>query len=78
MRNPLPKRLQAPVGGVSIEDEPDEVKAMRLLEGLRHLAHGNYGTLGLVLDGVKIMVIKYEPTRHGNRDGKADFTGIEL
>lgn len=74
VRNPLPKALRTPAGGLDPADEPDDLKAARVLAALRHLAHGKYGTLGITIDGVPIMLIKYRP---GSRLENADFTGID-
>lgn len=75
VRNPLPKALRLPANGLDPADEPDDLKAVRLLAALRHLAHGKYGILGMTIDGVGIMLIKHDPTRH-NLD--ADLTGADL
>lgn len=75
MRNPLPKRLQAPINGVSLADEPDDVKAARLLAGMRHFAHGKANTLGFTIDGVPMMMIRFRPKPDGPHNPDADLTG---
>lgn len=48
-----------------IAAEPDDIKAARLLACLRDFANDDGVTLGgIEIDGVKIMLVKYDPARH--------------
>lgn len=78
MRNPLPKRLRAPANGLTIEEEPDDVKAARLLAGLRHFAHGKAWALGFTIDNVPMMLIRFRPRPDGPHNPDADLIGVEL
>jgi hypothetical protein len=78
MRNPLPKALRDPAHGLTIEAEPDDVKAARLLAALRHFAHGKANTLGFTIDGVPMMLIRFRPKPDGPHNPESDLSGIEL
>ena len=73
----LPKALREPVG-TTLVDEPEAVKALRLLRSLRHFAHGKQYTLGMTLDGVQIMLIRYRPKPEGPHPVGADISGVDL
>ena len=76
-RNAVPKRLAQPVG-CTVEDEPDDVKAARLLAIFRHLAERNVWTAGLTIGGAQFMIIRYRPQPHGPHNPNADMSGGEL
>lgn len=78
VRNPLPKPLRAPAGGMSVEAEPDDVKGVRLLAGLRHFAHGKANTLGFGIDGVPMMLIRFRPAPDGPHNPESDLSGVEV
>lgn len=74
----LPKRYREPVG-TTIVDEPEDVKAVRMLRGLRHhFVERNQWTMGLTLDGVPLMIVRYRPQPTGPHPPDADLSGVEL
>ncbi len=77
MTRQLPKHLREPVG-TTVADEPDDIKAIRLLAALRHFAHGRQLTLGMTIDGVEMMIIRFRPQPDGPHNPDADLTGTEL
>ena len=77
-RPTLPKALREPATGWTVETEPEDVKAIRLLRGLRHFARSKHGTLGMTLDGVQILLIKYRPQPAGPHVPGADLEGTAL
>lgn len=55
----------APPKGVTLEDEPEADKALRMLRGLREfVASKKVGVMAMQLDGQTIMLIKYNPEVH--------------
>jgi hypothetical protein len=68
-----------PVGGITVEEEQETVKALRLLRALRHhFVQKNSWTLGLTLDGVPIMLVRYRPQPDGPHPVDADLSGVDL
>lgn len=77
-RSQLPKRLAQPAKGYTVETEPDDVKAARLLAGFRYLVKHNIWTLGITIDGAQFMIVRYRPEPYGPHNPKADLSGSEL
>ena len=74
----LPKVLREPVG-TTLEDEPEDVKALRLLRSLRYqFVVKNRWTLGLTIDGVPLMIVRFRPQPDGPHNPDADLSGTVL
>ena len=73
----LPKHLREPVG-CTVDNEPDDVKAKRLLAAMRHFAHSKQLTLGLTIDDVPMMVVRFRPQPEGPHNPDADLSGVGL
>jgi hypothetical protein len=78
MSRKLPKRIAAPAGGLSVDDEPDDAKAARLLAMFRYMTENNRWTEGLTIGGAQYMVIRYRPQPHGPHMPDADMSGTSL
>ena len=77
MIRPLPKKLRQPVG-CTVEDEPDEVKGLRLLAAFRYLVERNIWTLGITIGDAQFMIVRYRPKPDGPHNPEADLAGTEL
>ena len=77
-RQKIPKRFAQPANGVCPADEPDDLKAARLLGVLRHMVERNVWTLGITIGDEQFMVIRYRPEPHGPHNPDADLSGQEL
>ena len=74
----LPKRIVMPANGMTVEEEPDDQKAARLLAMFRHMVKRNRWTEGITIGDAQFMVIRYRPEPHGPHNPDADLTGTEL
>lgn len=74
----LPKRFAVPANGLSVADEPDDLKAARLLGAFRHIAQRNQFTLGITVGDAQYMVVRYQPMPAGPHSPTADLSGVDL
>jgi hypothetical protein len=65
-------KLKMPADGVSLADEPEDVKGVRMLRVLRQFARSKNGVMAIELDGQLICLVKYDPVRHPNADTTPD------
>lgn len=75
-RNP-PKRLAQPAAGFTVETEPDDAKAARILGMFRWMIEKNQHALGLTIGDAQFMVIRYRPKPQGPHNPEADLSGVE-
>lgn len=74
----LPKRFAQPAVGLTIETEPDEQKAARILGMFRWMTARNVWTMGVSIDGAQYMIVRYRPKPAGPHPPEADLRGSEL
>jgi hypothetical protein len=72
-----PKRLAQPAAGFTVETEPDDVKAARILGMFRWMIEKNQHALGLTIGNAQFMVIRYRPKPYGPHNPEADLSGVE-
>ncbi len=78
MSKAVPKRFAAPAKGLSVEEEPDDLKAARLLGMLRYMVERNVWTVGITIGDAQFMVVRYRPQPSGPHNPAADLSGQEL
>ena len=78
MSSRVPKRFAQPAKGYTVETEPDNLKAARLLGLLRHMVARNSWGTGITVDGAQFIVVRFRPTPDGPHNPDADLSGQEL
>lgn len=65
-------KLKMPADGVTLTDEPEVDKGVRMLRVLRAFTKSKNGVMSIELDGQLICLVKYSPERHPNVDTVPD------
>lgn len=78
MPRAMPKRLAQPAKGFTVETEPDDQKAARILAMFRWAAETGYWGWGMTIGDAKFMIIRYRPRPNGPHEPDADLSGPEL
>ena len=77
----VPKRFAVPANGLSLEDEPADLKAARVMAFFRWMAEpGTKGRdcYGFHVDGVPFMLIRFRPQPDGPHIPDSDLSGAEI
>lgn len=65
-------KLKMPADGVSLADEPEVDKGVRMLRVVRQFVKSKNGVMVVDVDGHALCIVKYDPQRHPNADTTPD------